>query len=141
MATLVRPLDAAPPAVDPIDTVVLAEDDTALAARFYAPSGRARGAVLLVGAMGVPQSFYAPLARWLAAEGFLAATFDFRGMGRSRSGSLRGLDADILTWAEQDTGAVLRALQTRARGLPITWIGHSLGGQIVPIVPEYDGLG
>lgn len=140
MATLVRPLRDAPPSVDPIETVVLAGDDTPLAARFYAPDGRARGAVLIVGAMGVPQSFYAPFARWLAAEGFHTATFDFRGMGKSRRGPLRGLDADILTWAEQDTAAVLRALQTRARGLPITWIGHSLGGQIVPFVPEHPAL-
>ncbi len=140
MATLIRPRDDAPRAVDPIETVVLAEDNTPLAARFYPPGGRARGVVLVVGAMGVPQTFYAPFARWLAAEGFYAATFDFRGMGLSRRGSLRGLDADILTWAEQDTAAVLRALQTRARGLPITWIGHSLGGQILPFVPEHSAL-
>ena len=57
-------------------------------------------------AMGVPQSFYAAFARWLAAEGFHAATFDYRGMGRSRRGSLRDVEADILTWAEQDTAAV-----------------------------------
>ncbi len=31
--------------------------------------------------MGVAQSFYAPLASWLAAQGFLAATFDLRGIG------------------------------------------------------------
>lgn len=140
MATLVRPLGEAPVPVDPADTIVLAPDDTPLAARFYAPVGRARGAALIAGAMGVPQTFYAPLARWLAGEGFHVATFDYRGMGRSRRGSLRDVDADILTWAEQDTAAVLRALQTRARDLPITWIGHSLGGQIVPFVPEHEAL-
>ncbi len=133
-----------PPATPPTphfdDTTVHAADATPLAVRFYEPLGAARGAVLIVPAMGVPQSYYAQFASWLAREGFQVATFDYRGMGRSRRGSLRDVDADILTWAEQDTAAVLRALGDRARGLPITWIGHSLGGQIVPFVRERDGV-
>lgn len=122
---------------------VTTEDETALVARFYSPPGPVgppRGAVLIVGAMGVPQRFYQAFASWLAGEGFHAATFDFRGMGLSHQGSLRRVDADIITWAEQDTQAVLRALRARAPGLPITWIGHSLGGQIVPFVPDRDGV-
>jgi predicted alpha/beta hydrolase len=134
MATLAQPLVDIPVPVESLDSIVYAKDHTPLTARFYVPSGRARGAALIVGAMGVPQTFYAPFARWLAEQGYYAATFDYRGTGRSRHGSLRDVDADILTWAEQDTDAVLRALRVRARGLPITWIGHSLGGQIVPFV-------
>jgi len=116
-------------------TTLVAADGTPLAATFYVPA-HARGAALVVPAMGVPQSFYAAFATWLAEQGVVTVTFDYRGMGASRRGSLRGLDADILTWAEHDTQAILRALERRARGLPITWIGHSLGGQIVPFVPE-----
>jgi predicted alpha/beta hydrolase len=131
-----QPVPAQPTPAQPADTTVTAQDGTPLAARFFAPSARTRGAVLIAGAMGVPQSFYAPFATWLAAEGYLTVTFDYRGMGRSRRGSLRDVDADVLTWAEQDTTAVLRALETRAGGAPITWLGHSLGGQIVPFVRE-----
>jgi predicted alpha/beta hydrolase len=85
--------------------------------------------------MGVPQSFYARFAAWLADHGIVTVTFDYRGMGLSRRGSLRHVAADIVTWAEQDTAAVLAALEARAPGLPVTWIGHSLGGQIVPFTP------
>jgi predicted alpha/beta hydrolase len=162
MATSVRPLDSDPaPAgatagntaiagtyveagdriADAIpDRYVYTGDGTPLAARFYTPRGPARGAVLIAAAMGVPQSFYAPFASWLADEGFIAATFDYRGTGRSRRGSLRDETADIMTWAQQDTAAVLRALRTRAGGLPITWIGHSLGGQTVPFVSDRRGV-
>lgn len=122
------------PAFD--DTIVEAADGTPLAVRCYVPLGPARGAALIVPAMGVSQAFYAAFASWLAEEGFHAATFDYRGSGRSRRGPLREVDADIVTWAEQDTQAVLRALERRAPGLPVTWIGHSLGGQIVPFVPD-----
>lgn len=113
-------------------------DKTPIATRFYAPRLPAKGAVLLVPAMGVPQSFYAAFAGWLASSGFHVATFDYRGTGKSRRGPLSAVEADILTWAEQDTNAVLRALAARALGLPITWIGHSLGGQIIPFVQHGD---
>ena len=116
---------------------VNAADLTPIAARFYTPPAAiARGAVFLVPAMGVPQSFYEPFARWLCESGFHVASFDYRGTGASLRGPLRAVDADITTWAEQDTQAVLSALAARAPGLPITWIGHSLGGQIVPFVRD-----
>lgn len=114
-----------------------AVDGVPLAARHFAPTGRARGAVLVAGAMGVPQTFYAPFATWLAASGYHALTFDFRGSGLSRHGTLRGLEADIVTWARLDATAALRALQDLASDMPLTWIGHSLGGQIVPWVPDH----
>ncbi len=123
------------PMVEDVD--VNAADHTPIATRFYIPpAAHTRGAVLIAPAMGVPQSFYAAFANWLVESGFYVATFDYRGVGASRRGPLRAVDADILTWAEQDTQAVLSALATRAPGLPITWIGHSLGGQIVPFVKD-----
>jgi predicted alpha/beta hydrolase len=65
-------------------------------------------------------------------------TFDYRGIGRSRRGSLRQLRADVLTWAEQDTGAMVAFLRERASGKPLLWVGHSLGGQILPLVPGHE---
>lgn len=118
---------------DPLN--VTAADGTALAAQFFQPAGAPRAAVLIVPAMGVPQSYYRAFAAWLAREGFLAATFDYRGMGASRRGPLRGLRADILDWARLDTAAVLDALAARAPRVPLYWVGHSLGGQILPFVP------
>jgi predicted alpha/beta hydrolase len=114
---------------------VIAADGTELAARFFAPAVAPRGAVLLVPAMGTRQGFYVPLAAWLAEQGFLAATFDFRGTGRSLNGPMREAKGDLLDWARLDCGAMVDALAARAGGAPLTWIGHSLGGQIIPFVP------
>ena len=66
-----------------------------VAACFHEPPSRPRGVVVIGGAMGVRQDYYAPFARWLAGEGYLVATFDYRGIGGSRRGPLRGLRAEI----------------------------------------------
>jgi len=118
---------------------ILAEDGYALSASWYYPEGAVRGAVLLASAIGVPKSYYDRFARWLSARGFLAVSFDYRGTGESVSGKLRDLEADVMTWA-RDYGPVLRALEERVPGVPITWIGHSLGGQFMPFVPGHERL-
>jgi predicted alpha/beta hydrolase len=115
-------------------------DGRPIVARFFAPEGEARGAALVVPAMGVSQRFYEAFAGWLAQQGFLAATFDYRGMGLSRIGSLRELDVDLVSWARLDCTAMVDAVTSRAPGLPLTWIGHSLGGQIVPFVPNRERI-
>ncbi len=105
-----------------------------LSSRWYRPSGEARGAVLIVPAMGVPQRFYADFAQWLAQHGYLAVTFDYVGIGQSRQGDLRKLDVDVTDWGRYDCNAMLDAA-CRANGdKPLYWIGHSLGAQILPFV-------
>lgn len=126
----------------PVESIT-ASDGTVLAARFHAPrneSGGARGAVLIVPAMGVGQDYYGAFADWLAEQGYAVATFDYRGMGHSRRGSLRGLRADLIDWGSLDCGAALDALAERFPGLPLYWIGHSLGGQILPFCPQHTRL-
>jgi predicted alpha/beta hydrolase len=110
--------------------ILTARDGTALQARMFEPAGLSYDAVLVAGGLGIPQRFYAPFATWLAARGYRVMTFDLRGMGLSRPPgmrSLRGLDADMLTWARQDFSAAVHALSDRAGGRPIALIGHSLG--------------
>lgn len=106
-----------------------------LRARFHHPSGAPKGKVLIVPAMGTGQSYYARFAAWLASRGYLAATFDYSGIGLSRQGSLRGMNVDILDWARHDCTAVLDALATSGAPAPIYWLGHSLGGQLLGLSP------
>lgn len=112
-------------------------DGYLIVSRSFAREGAARGGVLIVPAMGVAQSYYEPFAAWLADRGYVAVTFDFRGIGLSRAGPLRALKTDILSWARFDCAAVLDRLAERIGDTPLYWIGHSLGGQIIPLVPNW----
>ncbi len=113
-----------------------AADGTPLAVTRFPAEGEPWATLLVAGAMGVRQDFYEPLARHLAEAGIHVLTFDYRGMGASREGSLRGLRADVTTWAEGDLDAMLREARRAAPGLPAFALGHSLGGQLFGAVPE-----
>ena len=118
-----------------------ASDGFVLRGVLYGDARSARGAVLIAAAMGVAQSYYADFAQWLARQGHIVLSFDYRGMGQSRparfSRSLRGFQADVHTWAERDAAAALAFLDAQvAAGTPIRWLGHSLGGQILGLVPN-----
>jgi predicted alpha/beta hydrolase len=109
----------------------------------HVPEGTPRCGVLIAPAMGVPAGYYADFAAWLAQQGAVVLSFDYRGMGASRPAryarSLKGLEADVLTWAERDAAAALDTLSARLPpDTPIHWLGHSLGGQIFGLVPNRD---
>ena len=112
----------------------LAADGTPLAGTLYPSSGPAVGgrpSVLVAGGLGVHQRFYAAFATWLATQGYQVMTFDVRGMGSSRQPqhpySLRGVQADMLTWARQDFAAAVAHLSGLSGGTPVALLGHSLG--------------
>ncbi len=126
--------------IEPMQQEVTAADGHRIVARFFAPVEKTVGAILIVPAMGTSQFYYGPLATWAADQGFLAATFDYRGTGLSRPLDLRGFKADILDWGRLDCGAMVDALSKRAPGKSLYWIGHSLGGQILPFVPNRDRI-
>jgi predicted alpha/beta hydrolase len=116
------------------DVRIVADDDRELAATWFRPVGRPRGGVVVVPAMGVPSSYYAEFASWLAGEGFLVLTFDYRGTGVPAR--LRAEQGDLVRWAG-DAASALEALEQEGRRLTgdrlaLTWIGHSLGGQVLP---------
>ncbi len=113
-------------------SLVETADGQRIAARFFRPEGEPKGSVLIVPAMGCSQDYYRPFASWLAAQGFTVATFDYRGTGLSRPPTLRGFKASIFDWARLDCAAMIDALP----GQPLYWIGHSLGGQILALVPN-----
>jgi predicted alpha/beta hydrolase len=122
-----------------IHTIEL-QSGAGLVLRTFEPAGAPLAAVVLPSAMGVTQNFYARFAEWLAARGYLAATFDYRGIGQSAPASLRGFEIDIRDWATQDCAAVIDFMKARAPQLPLYWVGHSLGGQLLGLIPNRERI-
>lgn len=106
-----------------------AADGTQFAARVYTRPGTPAGSVVIGGAMGVRQEFYAPFAQWLAAQGWRVTTFDYRGAGDSAPASLRGFRADLFDWT-RDYEAAIDHAHAALPGAPLYLLGHSLGAQL-----------
>ena len=107
-----------------------------IAVRRFPASGNAWANLVIAGAMAVRQDFYEPLARFFAANGVNALTFDYPGMGYSRHGWLRRCESDVSTWAERDLNRMLFEAQTMAPSRPLAYLGHSLGGQLLGVLPD-----
>jgi predicted alpha/beta hydrolase len=112
-----------------------ARDGYRLAGTLYRPRTPNRRAVLFQAAAGVKQEYYGKFAAYLAGRGFVALTFDYRGIGRSAPAKLRGFDARMRDWAEKDIGGALDYLARATHGARLIGIGHSFGGQALGLVP------
>jgi len=114
---------------------ITARDQTLLTATLYRPMKPNDRAVLIAGAMGIKQGFYRHYARYLAEAGFVVLTFDYRGIGASRRGSLWGDEARLYQYGARDLQAMLAWLSRQYPAHELLIVGHSLGGQIAGIAP------
>ncbi len=104
-------------------------DGYALKGHLWAPEGGQRaGTVIINPATGVLARYYQYYARFLAANGFAAVTYDYRGIGASRPAQLRGSGILWSHWGERDFDAVVRWVRERDAYGPLLVVGHSIGG-------------
>lgn len=108
--------------------------------RAFAPPGAPKASVVVPSAMGVMQHFYARFAEWLAAQGYAVTTFDYRGIGLSAPPSLRGFSINVVDWAREDCAAVIDFVKAQQPNLPLYWVGHSLGGQVIGLIPNRERI-
>jgi predicted alpha/beta hydrolase len=114
-----------------MEVSLTAADGYALSGTLYGErSGRA---VLIMPATGVPQGYYGKFAAWLGGRGFQVLTFDYRGIGRSLSGSVRAVSARMRDWALLDAAAALQHVSASPK---IFVVGHSFGGQAMGLLPD-----
>jgi predicted alpha/beta hydrolase len=128
---------AAPTTTRLASIAVPARDGHRLAVDVHLPiAAPLRAVAVLAPAMGVPRSFYRPFATFLADGGIATLVPDYRGIGGSRVGSLRDFGASLHDWADLDLSAVIAHARTAFPSLPVVWVGHSVGGQLLGLLPD-----
>ncbi|WP_038466934.1 alpha/beta fold hydrolase [Arthrobacter sp. PAMC 25486] len=109
---------------------------------FQVPDGVERLGTVVIGcATAVKANYYQRYAAFLATAGFTAITFDYRGIGESRGGSLRGQTIRWYEWGSLDIDTVLAWAFAHDGGLPVNFVGHSFGGFGVGLAERADSLG
>jgi predicted alpha/beta hydrolase len=127
-----------------IDDITLpATDRYLLGATLFLPRGAKRHAVLINSATAVPRKVYRGFAGYLARRGGAVLTYDYRGTGDSRQESLVGYNqvkslvgfkASMSDWAALDVSAAVSWMRERYQNLPLTYVGHSFGGQALGLL-------
>jgi predicted alpha/beta hydrolase len=125
---------ADPPA--PAEITLRTEDGCALRGQLFAPTSLPRHAVVICSGAGIPASRYRHFAAHLAARGVAALTFDYRGIGGSRSGTPRQAVARFEDWSEFDVSAAIRAMADRYPDVAIAGVAHSFGTLLMLACPE-----
>ena len=119
---------------------IMTERNRALAATVYHPKNEVKAALMIAPATGIKRQFYHNFATYLAASGFGVLTFDNEGIGESLSSDLAKCDASLISWGRHDMPAVLDALQDEFNDATYHLIGHSAGGQLIGLMPNYKAL-
>jgi predicted alpha/beta hydrolase len=94
-------------------------------------------AVLVTSGTGFPKGFYERFARHLAGRGAAVLTYDMRGIGGSRPDDLAAMRMTYEDWGRLDMPAALEALIGEAPGLPVTHVGHSVGGHFAGFMANH----
>ncbi|MFN3202048.1 MAG: alpha/beta fold hydrolase [Bradymonadia bacterium] len=79
-------------------------------------------------ATAVPQGYYDQYAEHLVGQGHTVFTYDYRGIGGSRRGSIKGDAISMSDWMFKDFRAACDQGRGRAAGRPLFYVGHSFGG-------------
>ncbi len=119
---------------------IMTERNQALAATVYRPKNEVKKAVMIAPATGIKRQFYHNFATHLAENGFGVLTFDNEGIGESLSSALAKCDASLISWGRHDMPAALDALQDEFSDATYHLIGHSAGGQLIGLMPNYSAL-
>jgi predicted alpha/beta hydrolase len=126
------------------DITLTTADGYALAATLYTPEAPALDAltgrpqyIAMACATAVPRGFYKRFCEYAASVGLYAIVADYRGIGDSKRGSLKGFVMDYADWSTQDLAAVAQYAQARG---DVYLVGHSLGGHALGQLPDLSNI-
>lgn len=102
-------------------------------------SATPKGVVVIASAIGIKQSYYERFACFLSENSYHAITFDYRGRGKSRNKHKETFPTfELSDWGAKDIEAVIEHAKEYKQ--PISFIGHSIGGQILGLAKSSSKL-
>lgn len=119
-------------------TLTAGQDRTIKGRIFYASNPSS--VVIVAPAMGITQEYYKKFAQFLASQNYQVITFDYFGTGDSLSSHIKDCDTDVRQWGELDCEALIHYTKKAFPNLTLQWIGHSVGGQLLGMIPSANHL-
>ena len=113
------------------------QDNFTIHGDIYKPDGNIKGGVIINSATAVKKIFYEPFATFLANNGFVVLTYDYRGIGSSKPNSPSSeKKLTMNAWGKLDFDAVIQWAKNKFPQIQWHCVGHSVGGQLVGLAPN-----
>lgn len=125
---------------------ITVQENDSLAATFFAANAETKlnRSVIVGPAAAVSQTYYQGFCEYLADAGFDVMSFDFRGVGQSKTRHIREYrDIGFLAYAEYDYPEVVNTMLEKFPDQKLFIVGHSVGGwmpALTKISGKIDGL-
>jgi predicted alpha/beta hydrolase len=110
-------------------------DGHALTATHFAAPGDQF--IVMASATAVPRGFYKRFGEYAQQRGINVVTTDYRGIGDSKRGTLKGFEMEYADWSRYDLAAAVQYAKERGR---VWLVGHSLGGHAIGQLPSPNDL-
>ena len=118
---------------------ITCKDGYTLSVRFYnSQNDSQKQPILICPATGITMGFYHAFSEWLSQQNYNVMVFDFRGIGQSLYTPLKQSEASIQDWGQLDIPAAIDCLLAKTQQSKAILIGHSAGGQLLGITPNFD---
>ena len=115
---------------------VTATDGFTLSGRLFEPE-KSNGKLLLINsATGVKQQVYFSFSKFLAENGFVVITYDYRGIGESKPPKMKGFEASMRMWGTHDYAAITSWIKNEYADYEKYCLGHSVGALILGMNPD-----
>ncbi|QDP84889.1 alpha/beta hydrolase [Chryseobacterium sp. SNU WT5] len=106
-------------------------DQIQLSVKIFEPQNSNGKLVLINSATGVKQQIYFSFAKFLAANGFIVLTYDYRGIGESKPEKMRSFHASMRIWGTIDFKTITDFIQEQYLSYTKFCLGHSVGALIL----------
>lgn len=109
------------------EPLIIRENSTTKVKGYYF-KGEGDASIVIASATACPQKLYFKLSTYLAKNGFHVYTFDYSGIGESKSQPLQNESTTMQDWGAQDLNSALAVSLSRHQRTYL--LTHSIGGQI-----------
>ena len=113
-----------------------AADGYPLSALYLKPVGEPTGSIIISSATGIKKEYYINFTRFLVQHGYSVLLYDYRGIGGSANVHLKNCNAYMHEWGTLDMNAALDYMVNEKGFTGITWVGHSVGAQLVGFLQQ-----
>lgn len=118
------------------DHIIETGDGFPLQATIFKQSEPSDKVIVIASGLGVPRYAYYKFAIYWATNGYVAITFDCRGIYESTDPHFSPAQMRLEEWGRRDVEAVLQHAIYTYPSAKIYYAGHSAGGQLIGLAPS-----